>query len=355
VSTVALGASGAGSVAGAPTASSGLTGAQKVAVILMQMEQTRAATVMQKFSEEEAEEITAEIVKLRRVDPAVAESAVAEFHDLSVSGRYQRRGGHDVAVGLLEASFGSERAAGVMERLASNAMGKSFEFFDEADPGQVITLLDGELPQTIALVLAHLRPQQASAVLAGLDVDVRTDVAQAIATMGTATPEAVGIVATTLKVRAGAVVAPREQVEVVGGIQPLVEIINRSDSATERALLDGLDARDPALAEEVRSRMLTFEDIVKLESRDIQQVLRGIDAAVLATAMKGALAAVTDVIRGNVSERNRELLDDELQSMGPVRKSQVEEARAEVVRAIRELEAQGAITVHRADEDALVE
>ena len=339
----------------APGVGKPLTGPQKVAVILMQMDQARAAAVMKEFSEVEAEEIAAEIVRLRRVDPSLAEATVAEFHDLSVSGRYQRRGGHDVAVGLLEASFGSERAAGVMERMASNMAGKSFEFLDEAEAGQVVTLLDGELPQTIALVLAHLRPQQASAVMSGLDVELRADVAQAIATMGTATPESVGIVAATLKVRAGAVVAPREQVEVVGGIQPLIEILNRSDVATEKALLEGLDERDPELAEEVRSRMLTFEDIVKLESRDIQQVLRGIDAAVLATAMKGALAAVTEVIRGNVSERNRELLDDELQSMGPVRKSQVEEARAEVVRAIRELEAQGAITVHRADEDALVE
>lgn len=337
------------------SASADLTGAQKVAVILMQMEQTRAATVMQQFSQEEADEITAEIVRLRRVDPEVAESAVAEFHDLSVSGRYRRRGGHDVAIGLLEASFGAEHAASVMERLASNMARKSFEFLDDAEPGQVVALLDGELPQTIALVLAHVRPQQASIVLAGLDLDVRADVAQAIATMGTATPEAVGIVSATMKVRAGAVVAPRDQIEVVGGIQPLVEIINRSDSATERALLDGLDARDPELAEEVRSRMLTFEDIVKLESRDIQQVLRGIDAAVLATAMKGAPPAVTAVIRGNVSARNAELLDDELQSMGPVRKSQVEEARAEVVRAIRELEALGSITVHHGDDDALVE
>ena len=204
-------------------------------------------------------------------------------------------------------------------------------------------------------MLAHLRAQQASTVLAGLDAAVRTDIAQAIATMGTATPEAVGIVAATLRTRAGAVVSPRDQVEVVGGVQPLVEIINRSDVATERLLLEGLDARDPVLAEEVRSRMLTFEDVVKLETRDIQQVLRGIDAAVLATAMKGAQRAVTEVIRGNVSERNRELLDDELAAMGPVRRSAVEEARAEVVRAIRELEATGAITVHRADEDDLVE
>lgn len=332
-----------------------LTGAQKVAVILMQMDQARAATVMQKFSDQEADDITAELVKMRRVDASVADTAVSEFHDLTTKGRITRRGGRDFAVGLLEASFGSEKAAGVMERLASSMAGKSFEFLDAADSGQLLTLLDGELPQTIALVLAHLQADQASAVLVGLDVGLRTDVAQAIATMGTATPEAVGIVAQTLKVRAGAVVAPREQVEAVGGIQPLVEIINRSDAATERILLEGLEARDPALAEEVRSRMLTFVDIVKLDARDIQQVLRGIDAAVLAIAMKGAPEAVTEVIRANVSERNRELLDDEIRAAGPVRMSQVEEARASVVRAIRELEAQGAITVQRGDEEALVE
>lgn len=340
----------------APTvpATKPLTGAQKVAVVLMQMEQQRAAQVLSRLSPAETELVTAEIVRLRRVDAAVAERTLDEFHTLSLGGG-SRRGGHDVAAGLLEASFGAERAAELMDKLAAGMVGKAFDFFDDAEASQVITLLEGELPQTIALVLAHLRPQQASVVLAGLDTGVRTDVAQAIATMGTATPEAVGIVATTLRVRAGAVVAPRDQVEVVGGVQPLVEIINRSDVATERLLLEGLDARDPVLAEEVRSRMLTFEDIVKLESRDIQQVLRGIDAAVLATAMKGAPVAVTEVIRGNVSERNRELLDDELASMGPVRRSMVEEARAEVVRSIRELEAMGAITVHRADEDALVE
>jgi flagellar motor switch protein FliG len=242
-----------------------------------------------------------------------------------------------------------------MDRLASNLAGQSFDFLDDAEPGQVISLLEGELPQTIALVLAHLGPGQASAVLAGVDERVRTDVAQAFATMGTATPEAVGIVAGVLRQRAGAVVSPRESVEVVGGIAPLVDIINRSDVATEKAVLEGLEARDPELAEDIRSRMLTFEDIVKLEARDIQQVLRGIDSKILATAMKGAAGPVVETIRANVSERNRELLDDELQAMGPVRVSQVEEARAEVVRSVRELEAQGIVTVHRAEEDELVD
>src|SRR3712207_1646643 len=152
-------------------AATGLTGAQKVAVILMQMDQARAAQVMQQFSEIEAEEITAEIVRLRRVDSAVADLAVSEFHEIAMSGKRQSRGGRDIAVGLLEASFGSERAAGVMDRLASSMAGKSFEFLADVEPAQIRTFLDGELPQTIALVLAHLRADRASAVLAGLDGD----------------------------------------------------------------------------------------------------------------------------------------------------------------------------------------
>ena len=138
-------------------------------------------------------------------------------------------------------------------------------------------------------------------------------------------------------------------------MQPLVDIINRSDAATEKALLEALEQRDPQLAEEVRSRMLTFDDIVRLEARDVQQVLRGVDAAVLAVAMKGATPAVTEIITTNLSERNREILEDEVRILGPVRVSQVEDARAEIVRAIRDLEATGAITVQRGDEDAYVE
>jgi flagellar motor switch protein FliG len=332
----------------------GLTGTQKVAVVLMNMDQQRAAQVMKQFSEAEAEEIAAEIVRLRRVDSAIAESAITEFHDLTLSGGRSSRGGRDFAVGLLEASFGAERAAGVMNRVASSMAGKAFEYLDSAEPSQIMTLLDGELPQTIALVLAHLRPEHASAVLGGLDDELRTDVAQSIASMGTATPEAVRVVADTLKVRSGGVVSSRESAEVVGGVQPLVEIINRASASTEKALLEGLDARDPELAEEVRSRMLTFADIVKLESRDVQQVLRGIDAAVLAVAMKGSSESVVEVIRTNMSERNRELLDDEIRIAPPARISQVEDARAQIVRAIRDLEAQGSITVMRGDEDDYV-
>jgi flagellar motor switch protein FliG len=323
------------------------------AVVLMQMSQDKAALVMQQLSEGEAHEIASEIVRLRRVDAGVAESVLTEFHDLTLSGKRQAHGGKGFAAGLLEASFGAEVAAGVMNRLASTMAGKSFEFLDAAEPGQIIAMLDGELPQTIALVLAHLRPSAASAVMAGLNDAARTDVAQCIATMGSATPEAVAAVADTLKARAGAVVAP-DHVDSVGGIQPLVEIINRSDVSTEKSVLDGLQERDPELAEEVRSRMLTFSDIVKLERRDVQRILRGVNVSVLALAMKGASGPVLEMIHANVSERNLEVLESEISSLGPVRASQVEEARAEIVRSIRELEAEGTITVRRGDEDAFV-
>jgi flagellar motor switch protein FliG len=332
-----------------------LTGAQKVAVVLMNMDQQRAAQVMKQFSDEEADEITAEILRLRRVDPNVAEKALNEFHDLATRGTVTTRGGRDIAVGLLEASFGAERATGVLNRVASNLAGKQFEFLDAVEPAQVQMLLSGELPQTCALVLAHLRSDHASRILAGLPEGTRTEVAHAIATMGSPSPDAVRVVAETLKQRASAVVSSRAASDAVGGVQPLVDIINRSDAATEKALLEALEQRDPQLAEEVRSRMLTFDDIVRLESRDVQQVLRGVDAAVLAVAMKGATEAVTEVITTNLSERNREILEDEVRILGPVRVSQVEDARAEIVRAIRDLEATGAITVQRGDEDAYVE
>ncbi|MDI2097879.1 flagellar motor switch protein FliG [Ruicaihuangia caeni] len=335
------------------TAAEQLTGVQKAAIVLLNLDPAAAAQVMSKFTEAEAEEIAAEITRLGRVAPEAVERAFSEFHDIARHGRVASRGGHDVAAGLLEASFGAERAAGVMNRVASSLAGKSFEFLETLDPAQVAGLLESELPQTVALVLAHLRPDRASSVFGVLPEEARADVAQALATMGSAAPDAVQLVADTMKLRVGAVAALREA-EAVGGVQPLVDIINRADVTIEKSLLSELDERDPELAEAVRSRMLTFADITRLEPRDAQLVLRGVDAATLALALKGAPEAVSSVIRANLTERNREVLDGELELLGPVRLSQVEEARAEIVRTIRDLEAQEAITVQRGDEEEYV-
>jgi flagellar motor switch protein FliG len=331
-----------------------LTGTQKVAIVLMQMDRASAAEVMRQFTEPEADEIAAELFRLRSVDTDTVEEAVAEIHEMATSGRKSARGGRDFAAGLLEDSFGAERASTVLDRLASTLAGKSFEFLESADPTQIVALLDGELPQTVALVVAHLRPDMASVVLAGFDSSVRAEIARALATMGPATSEAVRIVADALKARVGVVVTTRSPVDKVGGIQPLVDIINRADIAVERDLLAQLDVRDPELAEEVRARMLTFEDIVKFDRRDVQRVLRGIDASRLALAMKGAAPSVEETIRNNISERTQDILNAELASMGPVRLSQVEEARADIVRSIRDLEARGEITLQRGDEEVYV-
>ncbi|MEY9952189.1 flagellar motor switch protein FliG [Leifsonia sp. EB34] len=332
-----------------------LTGAQKAALILMNLDQAAAARVMQQFSETESAEIAAEIVALNRVDRTQAEAALEEFHELAVRHQARVSGGRSAAIGLLEASFGTERAAGVMSRVASSLAGRAFEFLDTAEPAQIALLLDGELSQTMATVLAHLRADQASRVLAALKPEIRTDVAHCIATMGSVSPEVARTVADTLRSRAGSVVKITGQQDAIGGVQPLVDIINRSSVANERALLEELDERDPELAAEVRSRMLTFADIVKLEPRDVQQVLRGIDVSMLAIAMKGSPDATREVIRANLSERNLEVLDEESSVLGSIRLSRVEEARAEIVRAIRDLEAEGQITVHRSDEDEYVE
>jgi len=336
------------------TETSALTGAQKVAVVLMNLERAQAARLLRGFSESEAEEITAEIIRLQRVDPDTADDAMAEFHDLATRGRLGARGGREIAEGLLESSFGVERAAGVMNRVASSLAGKSFEFLDAAEPAQVVTLLEHEMAQTVAVVLTHLRPAQASNILAGLPAERRTDVAERIAEMTAATPAAVAIVSQTLKTRAAGMISPRTSAEVTGGVQPLVDIITRAPVATERAVLESLDARNPELAEEVRSRLLSFGDLVRLDDRDVQRVVRGVDLHLLATALKGAADGVTRKLRDNLSERNRELLDDEIAVLGPLRLSQVEEARASLVRAIRELAEEGSITVNRGDVDDFV-
>ena len=328
-----------------------LSGRQKAAVVLMNIDRVAAIEVMKHLSEAEAEAITAEIIGLQSLDATTTAQALGDFQRIAAGHLPPGRGGRDIAASLLEASFGSERAAALLGRVGST--NSAFDFLTAADPAQVAGLLDGELPQTVALVLAHLPTDRAAAVLAALPESARTDVAHAIATMGTATQDAIAIVAESLKARTG-LLATRDAPERLGGVEPLVEIINRSDASIEKALLESIENRDRSLADDIRSRMFTFADIVRLDDRDAQRVLRGVDIRTLALALKGANEGIAEVIRRNVSERNRENLEFESRSLGPVRISQVEEARAEIVHMLRGMEAAGEISVQRSDEDEYV-
>lgn len=337
-----------------------MTGMEKAALVIMQMSQDRAAEVMRQFSEAEAEELAASIMRLRKVEASEADAAITEFHEKTLTKRTEARGGHEAAVTLLEASFGEERAAGLIGRATSTVGGRSFEFLDAVDPAVLARALEPEMPETVALVLAHLKADAASVVLAKFDGETRVDIAQAIAIMENPAQVTVEVVAEVLKSRVRSAQTPTAAVEVMGGVQPLVDIINRSDVATEQAIMEELERRDPALADEVRSRMLNFEDIGKLEARDVQQVIRGIDVAILAVALHGVEESFASLIRDNMSERNRELLDDEIGLLGKLKKNQVTAARAELVRSVRELAADGTITIQRGDvvedeEDDLVD
>lgn len=341
---------GAGSVAGPVAAMSGL---RKAAIVLMNMDRAASAEVLRHLGEERAEMLAAELTQLGGVDVASTAAALGEFRRIATGGSVPSRGGQELATGLLETAFGREKAVGMVGRVMSQGS-VSFDFLNAADPAQLATIIEGELPTTVAVVLANLRADRAASVLAALQDPLRTDVAQAIATMGTATQEAISIVADSLRSRTG-VFAMRDNHESIGGVQPLVEIINRSDTALEKSLLASLEGRDLALAEDIRSRMVTFADIARLEDRDAQRVLRGIDLRMLALALKGADEQITDKVKGNMTERNQENLAEETRVLGPVRMRQVDEARAEIVRIIRELEAAEEITISREDEDELIE
>lgn len=331
----------------------GLTGTQTAAVVIMNLDHAQAVEVLKHLSDDEAEAIAAEIIRLRSLDLETTRDALTDFQRVVRGHLPPARGGRDLATGLLEASLGPERAAGVLTKVSSSMTSASFEFLTAVEPAQVASILDGELPQTVALVIAHLPVDRAAAVLAEIADPARTDVAQAIATMGTASQDAVAVVATALRARSGALTT-RDARDTLGGVQPLVDIINRSDAAVEKALLASIEARDSALAEDIRSRMFTFADIVVLDDRDAQRVLRGIDVRVLALALKGSSGPVADVILRNMTERNREALQEEGRLLGTVRVSQVEEARAAIVRTIRELEAAGDIRVQRVEEEYVV-
>ncbi|MGO4296686.1 flagellar motor switch protein FliG [Glutamicibacter sp. MCAF14] len=329
-----------------------LTGIQKVAVFLMQLEREHAAMVMRQFNEYESEEIAAELLRLQRVDAVVVQDTLDEVHEMATN---SLSGGRDAATGLLEASFGAERANSVMNRVSSSMAGRTFEFLEGTEAAHVVSLLDGELPQTVALVLGYVRAELASQVLAGLPPEQRTQTAAALATMGTAVPDAVRVVSEELRRRTGTLVSRLEPVEQVGGIQPLVDIINRSDISVEKELLASLEEYDAVLAQEVASRLLSFADLVRFERRDIQRVLRGVDATTLALALKGAAEELQTVIRENISARTAELLDSEIAVMDRVRLSEVEAARADIVQQIRVLEANGEITIKRGEGDEFVQ
>lgn len=329
-----------------------LSGPQKVAVLLMHLGRERSAPILSRMRENEIDEVANEIVRLRAIAPTVIAVVLNEFEDLLSTGQ-GAGGGVDAAHNLLAGSLGAARADAVLGRLAHAQAQNTqpFAFLAEAQPRMLLTFLTEEHPQTIALVLAHLPMATASLVLGGLPPQVQSDVAHRIGVMESTTPEMVRVVAETLQRKTSSVLQPGATSATVGGLQPLVDIINRADPATERLILESLQTRDPELADAVRSKLFVFSDITTLEDRGVQLVLRQVESADLALALKGVTDEVREKVTSNVSDRARENLLEEIELLGPTRLSAVEEARAKVVQVIRSLEETGQIVLRRGGGD----
>ncbi|MCU1486486.1 MAG: Flagellar motor switch protein FliG [Actinomycetia bacterium] len=330
-----------------------LTGAQKSAVLLLQLGMERSALVLRSLRESEVAEIMAEVARLRDVPEDMASAVIEEFKGLAETHGFVRSGGIEFARTLLHESLGEAKANEILERLSSQMIEMPFEFLRKADSRQVLSFLQDEHPGTIALVLAYMPPGGAAMVMSGLTEALQKEVALRLATMERTSPEVIEDIEAVLERKLSSVLAPTE-LTAAGGVQSLVDIINQADRATERLILEGLEQDDEELADEVRQRMFVFEDIGDLDDRSVQLILRQVDGKDLAVALKGVRADVRDKITRNMSQRAGQNLLEEIELLGPVRLSTVEESQGSIVRVIRALEESGQLVLTRAGGDEFV-
>lgn len=331
---------------------SSIPGKRKAAILLVLMGPENAANVLKNLDESDVEQLTIEIANLGNVKDEEKQEVLQEFKELSKAREMLLSGGIEYAKEMLIKAFGPERAMKVIERLVSNLQVKPFEFMRLADPMQVVNFLQSEHPQTIALVLSFLEPQLAAKVLSALPEKIQAEVVKRIALLDRASPDVVREIEKNLEKKfSGLGVQTLSQ---VGGIDTAAEIINNIDRATEKSIMEKLGYETPELAEEIRRRLFVFEDLLKLDDRSVQLVLREVDTRDLAVALKGASEELKEKIFNNMSKRAAQLLKDELEFMGPVRIKDVEEAQQKIINVVRRLEEAGEIVIARGGGEELI-
>ena len=327
-----------------------LSGPQKAALVVAQLDEEHAQRVLKSLSEIEVVELISEMASLPALDPATVRAVLGEFLEQAAVFFQVKQGGIDVAKKLLEDRFGKGRAEEIIADLDIGGKGTPLAFLNKIDPLQIVSFLADEHPQTIAVVLAHLSADDAARVLDVMDEQLRVDIAKRIATLGRIPPEAINQVAEVLEHKLANLIRSGVVTSEVGGIASIVSILNHSDRSAEKQILSDLEETDPELAEQIRNELFVFDDIVNLDDRTLQRVLRNVVVKDLAVALKGVSDQVKDKFLRNMSERAQEDLEEEIEILGPVRVSQVESAQQEVVRVVRELEAAGEIVLVRGDE-----
>lgn len=330
----------------------GLTGRQKAAILLISLGPEVSAQIFKHLREEEIEQLTLEIANVRKVDNAEKEAILSEFHQICLVQEYISQGGIQYAREILEKALGSAKAMDIINRLTATLQVRPFDFARKADPAQILNFIQNENSQTIALVLSYLQPDQASIILSSLPQDKQAEVAKRIAMMDSTSPEVISQVERVLEQKLSATVT--QDYTQAGGIEAIVQILNGVDRGTERTILDALEIQDPELAEEIKKRMFVFEDIVNIDNRSIQRIIRDIENADLQLALKVASEEVREVIFRNMSKRMAETFREEMEYMGPVRLRDVEEAQTRIVATIRRLEEAGEIIIARGGGDDII-
>ena len=336
----------------ARTAEEKITGLQKAAILLIALGPEKSAAIFKHLKEEEIEELTLEIANTRSITPQVKEEVVTEFYQVCLAQQYIAEGGINYAKELLEKSFGSEKAMDVISRLTASLQVKPFEFVRKTDAAQLLNFIQDEHPQTIALILSYLSPAQAALIVSALPPDRQSDVAKRIAVMDRTSPEVIKEVEKVLESKLASLV--NQDYTIIGGVDAVVEILNTVDRGTEKHIMETLEIEEPELADEIRKKMFVFEDILLLDDRAIQRVLRDVDNGDLAIALKGSNEEVQNAIFNNLSKRLAVMIKEDMEFMGPVRMKDVEEAQQKIVNIIRKLEDSAEIIISRGGGDEIV-
>ena len=329
-----------------------VSGLQKAAILLIALGPERSANVFKHLKEDEIEELTLEIANTRNITPKVKDAVISEFYQVCLAQQYIAEGGINYAKEVLEKSFGADRAMDVIGKLTASLQVKPFEFIRKTDASQLLNFIQDEHPQTIALILSYLSAAQSALILSALPPDRQADVAKRIAIMDRTSPEVIKEVEKVLESKLSSLV--NQDYTIIGGVDAVVEILNTVDRGTEKHIMETLEIEEPELADEIRKKMFVFEDILLLDDRAIQRVLRDVDNGDLATALKGSKEEVQNAIFNNLSKRLAAMIKEDMEFMGPVRMKDVEEAQQKIVNVIRKLEESAEIVISRGGGDEIV-
>ncbi|MDR0248590.1 MAG: flagellar motor switch protein FliG [Oscillospiraceae bacterium] len=338
--------------AAAPTAITELSGREKAAILLIALGKEYSAMIFKHFKDEEIEQLTLDITNVRRVDTQMKEDIIEEFYEECLAQNFITEGGIDYARDLLEKAIGPDRAMQLLSKLTSSLQVRPFDFARKSDPNMLLNLLQNEHPQTIALVLSYLEPVMAAGILAKLTDDKQTEVVARISTMDRTNPEYVREIERILDKKLSSL--GTDDFTTVGGIESIVEILNSIDRGTERRVLEELEIDHADLVDEIRRKMFVFEDIVKLDKRAVQRVLKDVENSDLTVALKSANDDVKTLVFENMSKRMADMIREDMEYMGPVRVKDVEEAQQRIVNVIRKLQDSGDIVISRGNEDEMI-